>query len=737
MKKLLARGIGVLLMLACGAWVLAAQQKPVSADVLLGQALHQEQNEGRLEDAIVTYRKVLVAADATREQKARAQFRIGACYERLGLGEARKAYEAVVANYADQADLVNQAKARLARLGGGGTTTASTGPLIRQVWPDSGGAIWNRISPDGRFVSGADRVTGDLIIRELASGNTRRLTNIPKDRWLLEWAYFPVWSRDGRYLAYGWYTTKDATATPRSQFAEDLRVADLRDGTTRVVYADARSFPWPLDWSPDGRSILVGLTTSGGKPTSRLVWISASDGAERPLAPSSDSEFEYEAFVSPNGAYVVYRTVSDWYGSDTTFVIPSKGGTGKPLLPPSYKNARPVGWAPDGEHIVFATEADEVMAVRVVEGQAIGDPFLLRQLAGFTRLGMSRSGALLYSIVPRMMFDVYRAEIRPDFTLVGQPSKISLPSFRLNSSPSWSPDGRRLVYVSGGVTSRMPRLTRVLSIWSADRGVTKSFVLSIDISPTTLLTWSADGQFVFVICFDEERSGLYRVSTDTGEIEAILAVDSGVFPKRDFSKTYGSLVGWSPDASIVYKGINYRSENGQPGPVSIVEHRVADHAERELFRSGKPAELGRRFVVSPDGKWLVFGVNESVPPKRTLLVMPSEGGATRTVMAFDAEGGGAMNVAWSPDGRSLLYFDDGRRYGRPPVPEEWLQVDIATGAVKKITLPIETVRQIALSPNGREIALLVRSRQKDEGVWLMENFLPKPKAPTPPAKTRR
>jgi len=130
----------------------------------------------------------------------------------------------------------------------------------------------------------------------------------------------------------------------------------------------------------------------------------------------------------------------------------------------------------------------------------------------------------------------------------------------------------------------------------------------------------------------------------------------------------------------------------------------------------------------------VFGVNESVPPKRTLLVMPSEGGATRTVMAFDAEGGGAMNVAWSPDGRSLLYFDDGSRYGRPPVPEEWLQVDIATGAVKKITLPIETVRQIALSPNGREIALLVRSRQKDEGVWLMENFLPPKQGKTAPPK---
>jgi Tol biopolymer transport system component len=732
--------------------VLVAQRNPAtqktppasaatSPDALLGEALHEEEVEGRLQNAIAIYQKVLKAPGVTRAQAGRAQFRIGACYERLGLGEARKAYETVVRDFADQADLVSQAKTRLARLGGGGTATTSAGPNIRQVWPDSQGGNWHTISPDGRFVSGEDKVTGDLIIRELANGNTRRLTSIAKDRWWAEWGESSRWSRDGRYLAYCWWSTKDAKVGPQSKFAIELRVADLRDGTIRVVFADAGTrVPRVLDWSPDGRSILAALHTVGAKVTSRLSWISASDGAERPLVPAGDSELDYEACVSPNGAYVVYRSSpSNSYGADTTIVIPSRGGTGKPLLPPSYTNVRPVGWTPDGEHIVFASEAGDIMAVRVVEGQAIGDPFRIRQVPGFTGLGMSSTGALFYSIVPRVMSDLYRAEIRPDFTFVGKPSKISLPSFLMNIHPSWSPDGSRLVYLASAAAER-PFLTRVMSIWSADTGLTKSFSLPINFAGP--FTWSADGHFVFVLGADADpminarlRPGLYRVSADTGAVNAILAAGSDAFPKADLSKTHASLEGWSPDASIVYKAISYRDERGQLGPVSIVEHRIADHAERELYRTGKPADLGIGFAVSPDGTWLGFGVLEAVPPKRILVVIPSGGGAARTVHEFDPESSGGWGIAWSADGRSLLIVDWGYRYGRDwPVPAECWLFDMATGAEKTLSPPDEKVTQIARSPNGREIAYAVRWREKDVSVWVMENFLPPKQGKAAPPK---
>jgi len=736
MKIISAWLLGVVVVVACGAWVLAAQQKPVSADVLLGQALHQEQNEGRIEDAIASYKKVLAAADATREQKARAQFRIGACYERLGLGEARKAYEAVVANYADQADLVSHAKARLAKLGGDATTPAGGGPSIRQVWPASQDGFWEAVSPDGRFLSGEDKATGDLVIRELAAGTTRRLTSIPKDRSWAEWSESSRWSRDGRYVAFCWWSTKEAKVGPQSKFSIELRVADLRDGTIRAVYADAGTrVEKVLGWSLDGRSILAALNTVGAKVTSRLSWISAADGAERPLVPAGEPELDYDACVSPNGAFVVYRSSPGNPNSSTTIVIPSKGGTGKPLLPLSYKNVRPVGWTPDGEHVVFATEAGDIMAVRVVEGQASGDPFRIRQVTGFASLGMTVSGAIFYSIVPRILGEIYRAEIRSDFTLVGMPSRISLPSFLQNTHPAWSPDGRRLVYLANAAAEQ-PFLARALSIWSVDTGQTRSF--SLPFMFTGPFTWSADGHFVFLKGFDTDgtRSGLYRVSADTGAVDPILAAGSDVLPKADPSKTSASLDGWSPDAGVVYKAISHRDEGGQLGQVSLVEHRIAEHAERELFRSSKPAELVR-FAVSRDGKWLAFGLMEAVPPKRTLVILPSAGGDARTIHEFAPDSSGGWGFAWSADGRSLLVADWGFRYGRESVPAECWLFDMATGAMKTLAPPDASVTHITLSPNGREIAYAVRSREKDVSVWVMENFLPKPKAPTPPAKTRR
>lgn len=101
----------VILMLAALA---ASAQKP---EVLLEEARKKETVDGDLKSAIVLYEKAAASAGSNRSLAARALVRLGACYEKMGDREARRAYERVISAYADQPEAA-EARSRLTRLGG-------------------------------------------------------------------------------------------------------------------------------------------------------------------------------------------------------------------------------------------------------------------------------------------------------------------------------------------------------------------------------------------------------------------------------------------------------------------------------------------------------------------------------------------------------------------------------------------------------------------------------------------
>src|SRR5262245_61968434 len=87
-----------------------------SAHELFQQALSKERAEGNLAEAIKLYQRVVDTASSDHALAAKALLQLGRCYEQLGNTEARNAYERLIARYPDQADLVAQAKSRLALL---------------------------------------------------------------------------------------------------------------------------------------------------------------------------------------------------------------------------------------------------------------------------------------------------------------------------------------------------------------------------------------------------------------------------------------------------------------------------------------------------------------------------------------------------------------------------------------------------------------------------------------------
>ena len=170
------------------------------AEVALQQAMHAEQVEGDLERAIDLYRAIVEQHGDARTVAAKALLSLGQCYEKLGRTEAMNAYEQLVREYGDQSEEAEAARQRLAALNQQAVAATRAGPVARLLLSDEETNVNNfydmQVSPDGRYVAytamGND---GALFIRDLESGSTTKLAE--------GWNYMPVWSADGRRIAYG------------------------------------------------------------------------------------------------------------------------------------------------------------------------------------------------------------------------------------------------------------------------------------------------------------------------------------------------------------------------------------------------------------------------------------------------------------------------------------------------------------------------------------------------------
>ena len=452
--------------------------------------------------------------------------------------------------------------------------------------------------------------------------------------------------------------------------------------------------------------------------------MNTSGGAVQLLVGALDGRLG-SASLAPDGSWVVSRTADD----DTGFsIIAAAGGPARALIPVGMTDSL-VGWSADGLHVLFVSRqgaSNDLVAVRVVQGQPVDRPFLIRTLQSFSSLGLSKAGVLLYQSSQGQTAYLYRASLDATSGRVGPPSSVDLSTGHLSGSVSWSPDGRRLAYVSWPDG----RPARMLSIWSVETGGTRSFSLSFNAQRWSWLptTWSADGRWVYLAESDDAgRQGVHRIDTGSGADEIVLSPTFGMFLAGDIHRIPSlSLAGWSPDARVLYR--NEWTKSRQPAESSfatLVEHRLADRAERRLFATVGPDSKVSGFAVSSDGSQLAFVVIDRAAGKIALMVMPAAGGPAKTIAELPTavEGG----VRWTHDGRCVVLTLRGYAPGR-------LLCDVTTRAVTTLTLASDWVEDIAVAPDGRQIAYVGGREGRDEGVWLLENFLPATPGKAAPTK---
>src|SRR5687767_8822193 len=267
-----------------------------SAHDLYQQALRKERTDGDLKEAIRIYEQVARSTD--RALAARALLRIGEAYEKLGRGEALNTYQRLVRDFADQSESVGLARERLSALAAPDTATrvASTGLSLRRVWHDPGVDSEGQPTPDGRYVTFVDWETGDLAVREVATGQQRLLTKKGYPAYALQSSV----SRDGRLVAYFWNPAPGA-----DEWQPQLRVIGL-DGTGERVLIEnadeAIDYITPFEWTPDAAHVLVVLSKRAGN---EVAMVNTRTGAVRTIK-AMDWRLPMRAALSPDGKWIAY-----------------------------------------------------------------------------------------------------------------------------------------------------------------------------------------------------------------------------------------------------------------------------------------------------------------------------------------------------------------------------------------------------------------------------------------------
>ena len=659
---------------------LATAQK--TPDAMLGAAIHQEEVQGDLKGAVAAYQKVAATAGISRKTAAEALVRMGQCYEKLGDVESRRAYERVVREFGDQKESAALARTRLGR----GPSNKSAGLVTREVWTGSKVDIHGSVSPDGRLLSFSDWSTGDLAVHDFTTGQDRRLTD--KGTWekSQDFALFSVISRDGKQVAYQWGSS-----------SWELRVIDINGGKPRTLVASKPGVEiLPMDWSPDGKWIAVRLLVDF--KTNQIALVSAVDGTIRVLK-SSDWKQDLKIAFSPDGKQLACDLGAN--GQREIHLL-RVDGSGETPLSSQPANERILSWSLDGKRLFFASDRSGISgiwATAITGGKPQGAPEMVKANVKPSPIGMTRSGALYYSVLASGQ-DINVAQV--DFEtgkLLSAPTPVKHAYLGLNDYPQWSHDGKQLAYLSHNDANDKSSRFPVLSIRSAETGKVRELSPNLN-SLIGLLLWSPDGSNLVVNGKDNAMQfGIYRVDAQSGNATPLLMSDQ--------DQTVFALA-WSVDGRTLY----IRRFNNKTKSATLIARGMQSGNEREILRRDGLGGV----AISPDGRQLAVTVFDRNPGPGSLLVYPIEGGEPRELLRITSTSTERLGtfVQWSPDGK-YIYFRKGPNNDR-----ETHRISANGGPAVKFGTEW-TGRPPAIHPDGKQVAFSIGEAKVE--IWALENLL--------------
>jgi Tol biopolymer transport system component len=494
-------------------------------------------------------------------------------------------------------------------------------------------------------------------VKTIGSQQLLQLTNNPSD-------CCPVWSPDGRTLAFSRFTDKE----------HEIYSISCRGGGLHKLYSTAVGpKDGELDWSPDGQFIaFVGQSSQG---SSSIFLLSKNDLTAHRITEPPPLNRDWGPAFSPDGQSLAFLRTAESGLPQNILVMPAQGGESRVVVTFYNGILGSPAWTQDGQYLVFASGSEPSLLRAPVFG---GDRVTTIEDAGSPAWhpAIARHGhELAYEKVSQ---SISIWELNPNHRDPQAHGLIVSESGR-NEAVQVSPDGKKLAFI----TNR----SGAMELWLSDRDGSNPYQVTA-MGGVGTPRWSPNGKSIAFDVGWRDRGAVFVVDIPAGTPRPLAQGNSD-----------NLVPNWSRDGRWVYFASN-RSGMWQVWKTSA--------------EGGQPVQVTTHggFAAYPSVDGMTLFYSKFNLPNPEVWEVPVDGGMERRVPQVRPDDW----ASWVPTEKGI-YFLEKDASDRPTV----MFFAFSTSEVSRIAALDKLPFWLTASPDGN--ALFYEHVDQDNShIMLLKNF---------------